>query len=143
MAESPDGWPYRHPIHVRYQEVDMQRVVFNAHYLAYCDEAMAAWSAEAFGWTGEDDRIDWMLVKIVLEWQGSATYGDTLDLDCGIARWGNTSFDVAFRGMVAVRPVFTGAITYVSIAPGTTTKIAVPEEVRASLGRAPSTSGAE
>ena len=30
-----DRWVHR--IRVRYGEVDMQRVVFNAHYLAYCD----------------------------------------------------------------------------------------------------------
>lgn len=143
MAESPDGWPYRHPIRIRYQEVDMQRVVFNAHYLAYCDEAMAGWASTAFGWTGFDDRIDWMLVKVVLEWQGSATYGELLDLDCGISRWGNTSFDVAFRGAVSSRPVFTAIITYVSIVPDTTTKIPVPDEMRQSLGSAPSTSSSQ
>jgi argininosuccinate lyase len=31
--------PYVHHVHVRYGECDMQRVVFNAHYLAYCDHA--------------------------------------------------------------------------------------------------------
>jgi acyl-CoA thioesterase FadM len=30
---------YRHTIRVRYGECDMQRVVFNAHYFAYCDDA--------------------------------------------------------------------------------------------------------
>ncbi len=115
----------------------MQRVVFNAHYLAYCDEVMAGWSAAAFGWTGGDDRMDWMLVKLAMEWQGSATYGDTLDVDCGIARWGSTSFEVSFRGTVRERPVFTAAITYVSVAPGTTTKMVVPDEVRSALGPIP------
>jgi acyl-CoA thioester hydrolase len=137
MPESPGGWPYRHSIRIRYQEIDMQRVVFNAHYLAYCDEVMAGWAADAFGWNGADDRIDWMLVKLVLEWQSSATYGDTLHVDCGIARWGATSFDVSFRGTVSTRPVFTATITYVSVAPGTTTKMSVPDEVRTKLGRAP------
>ncbi len=137
MSESPDGWPYRHPIRVRYQEIDMQRVVFNAHYLAYCDEVMAGWSAEAFGWSGLDDRIDWMLVRIELEWQGSATYGDTLDIDCGITRWGASSFDVAFRGTVLGRPIFAATITYVCVRPATTTKMSVPDEVRMKLGLAP------
>ncbi len=98
MSDAPDGWPFRHSIRVRYQEIDMQRVVFNAHYLAYCDEVMAAWLTEAFGWSVIEDRIDWMLVKLLLEWQGSATFGEVLDIDCGIVRWGTTSFDVAFRG---------------------------------------------
>ncbi len=111
----------------------MQQVVFNAHYMTFCDEAMAGWLAEAVGWNGGADQFDWMLVKTVLEWQSSATYQDRLDVDCGIARWGTTSFDVMFRGMVADRPVFTATITYVAIAPGTTTKMEVPDELRASL----------
>ncbi len=137
MGEALDGWPYRHAIRVRYQENDMQRVVFNAHYLAWCDEVMAGWMAEAFGWSGNDDRIDWMLVKLLLEWQGSATFGETMGIDAGIGRWGTTSFDVAFRGLVGDRPVFTATITYVCVAPGTTTKMPVPDEVRRVLGLVP------
>ena len=98
-------WPHRERIKVRYQEVDLQNVVFNAHYMGWCDIATAAWFHDALGWTGVNDTLDWMLVKAQLEWQGSATYGDTVDLDCGIARWGTTSLDVAFRGTVAGRPV--------------------------------------
>jgi acyl-CoA thioesterase FadM len=39
---------------VRYGEVDMQRVVFNAHYLAYCDDAVERWGSTSFdpGFTG-------------------------------------------------------------------------------------------
>ena len=31
---------FRHSIRVRYGECDMQGVVFNAHYLAYVDDAL-------------------------------------------------------------------------------------------------------
>ena len=34
---------YVHRIRVRYGECDMQRVVFNAHYMAYCDDAVDTW----------------------------------------------------------------------------------------------------
>lgn len=115
----------------------MQRVVFNAHYLAWCDEVMAGWAQHAFGWSGDDERLDWMLVKLVLEWQGSATFGETVEIGCGIARWGTTSFDVAFRGVVGERPIFTATITYVCVTPGTTSKSPVPDEVRVALRPAP------
>ena len=134
-------WPHRERIKVRYQEVDLQNVVFNAHYMGWCDIATAAWFHDALGWTGVDDDLDWMLVKAQLEWQGSATYGDSVDLDCGIARWGNTSLDVAFRGTVADRPVFTALITYVCIVPGstkgTTKTTPVSERMRSALALAP------
>lgn len=123
---------------MRYQEVDLQNVVFNAHYLGYCDIAMATWASSALGWTGTDDDVDWMLVKVVVEWQGSATYGDVLDVDCGVARWGRTSFDVDFRGTVGERPVFTARITYVCVAPsGPKGAVPVPDLLRERLGAAP------
>jgi acyl-CoA thioester hydrolase len=125
---------FRHRVRIRYQEVDMQQVVFNAHYLAYVDDTMAMWLHEAFGWDGSDDHFDWMLVKAVVEWQGSATYGEHLDVDAWVGRWGTTSFDVAFTGAVGDRPVFTATITYVCITPGTKTKLPVPPEVKAALG---------
>ena len=34
---------YRHSIDVRWGEVDMQGVVFNAHYLAYIDDTLERW----------------------------------------------------------------------------------------------------
>lgn len=125
---------YCHRMQIRYQEVDMQRVVFNAHYLSYCDEAMAGWLADTFGWSGDDDHFDWMLVKVVIEWQGSATYGDGLDVSTRVTRWGSTSFDVGFVGTVGERAVFTATITYVCVAPHTTEKMAIPDGVRAALG---------
>lgn len=133
------AWPHRERIKVRYQEVDLQNVVFNAHYLGYCDIASASWMSEAIGWTGVGDTIDWMLVKATVEWQGSATYGDTLDVDCGVARWGTSSFDIAYRGTVAGAPVFTSVITYVSVVPGTKDSTPVPDRMRTALGPVPGT----
>lgn len=112
----------------------MQGVVYNAHYLTYCDEAMSGWLESAFGWTGADDHFDWMLVKVALEWSGSATFGDGLDIAVDVRRWGRTSFDVGFAGSVGERPIFTATITYVCVVPGTREKMPVPSEVRAALG---------
>lgn len=131
-------WPHREQIKVRYQEVDLQNVVFNAHYLAWCDIATAGWFGDAIGWTGVGDGVDWMVVKVVMEWQGSATFGDVVDLDCGIARWGTSSFDVAFRGAVAGRAVFTARITYVCVAPGTKISTPVPDSMKTALLPVPS-----
>ena len=133
-----EPWPFREQVKVRYQEVDLQNVVFNAHYLGWCDIASASWMSATIGWTGVGDDIDWMLVKAALEWQGSATYGDTVDIDCGIARWGTSSFDIAYRGTVGGEPVFTALITYVSVVPGTKQSTPVPERMRSALGTVPS-----
>ena len=64
MPDGPSSWRHRERIKVRYQEVDLQNVVFNAHYLAWCDIACSGWMQAAIGWNGVDDAVDWMLVKV-------------------------------------------------------------------------------
>ena len=121
--------PYVHRIRVRYGEVDMQRVVFNAHYMAYCDDAVERWLA-AKGVSVFEVGWDFMLKKAVLEWKGSATVHDELDIAVEVARWGNTSFDVLFTGRVGDRPVFTNTITYVGVKLGTQETAPPPDEVK-------------
>ena len=128
MTSETSG-PYVHHVRVRYGEVDMQRVVFNSHYLAYCDDAVECWlqargvQVNVVGW-------DFMLKKATIEWQGSATVHDTIDIAVEVARWGTTSFDVRFTGTVDAKPVFTTVITYVGVRLGTTETAPPPDEVK-------------
>jgi acyl-CoA thioester hydrolase len=123
---------YTHHIPIRYGEVDMQGVVFNAHYMAYIDDACDTWLRQQLG-RFEDFGWEPMVVKAVIEWQGGAGMGDALDISLGVSRWGNTSFDVGFTGVVGERPVFTATITYVGVSRGDHTPIPMPDNVRAAL----------
>ena len=128
--------PYRHRLRVRYGEVDMQGVAFNAHYLAWCDDALEVWFGEVgvraagIGW-------DCMVVRTVIEWSEGAHAGDHVDIDVAVTRWGRTSFDVGFTGTVAERALFTATTTYVGVATGTTEPTEPPDEVRERLGGPP------
>lgn len=126
---------FRHSIRVRYAEVDAQGVVFNAHYLTYCDEAVTRWWVAA-GVTFGDHDWDVMVKKAVLEWDGSAGFDDVLDIDVRVSRWGTTSHDVECVGTVDGRPVFVATITYVGVKYGTKTPTAPPDDVRALLSSA-------
>ena len=64
--------PFRHEIRVRYGEVDMQRHVFNAHYLAYVDDACDAWLRSALG----DDYLTSGALDIVLKRADITWHGD-------------------------------------------------------------------
>ena len=123
---------HRHTIRPRYGEIDMQGVVFNAHYLAYCDDACDSWFREVFD-NFEEQGWDFMLKKAELTWQGAARLRDVLDIDVGVRRWGTTSFDIGFTGSVGERPVFEGVITYVCVKPGTVEPMPVPDDARARL----------
>ena len=92
---------FRHEIRIRYGEVDMQGVVFNAHYFAYVDDCVDSWLRsvdahfERFGW-------DIMVKKATIEWAGSAGIGEVLSLVPRVSRWGRTSFDVTVAGATTI-----------------------------------------
>jgi acyl-CoA thioester hydrolase len=111
----------------------MQKVVFNANYLAYCDDAVELWLQHCGVEVAKHDW-DFMLKKATIEWAGAATVHETLDIEVTASRWGNTSFDVTFAGSVTGRPVFTCTITYVGVRFGTRETMPPPPEVRSRLG---------
>ena len=126
-----------HPIRVRYGECDMQKVVFNANYLAYCDDAIDSWFRSVLAPGGEGFEtlgFDFMLKTATLTWHAPLTFGETADLACSIGRWGNASFDVAIEATVGAGERFSASITYVSVVPGTNTPTRVPDLVRTVLG---------
>lgn len=128
---------FRHELVVRYAECDMQGVVFNSHYLAYVDDAMSAW-LRAGGWTYPPTGWDFMVRHAEVDWRGSATYGDVVQIDCAVERWGTTSFVVHYAVGVAggEAPVVDVHLTYVGVDPSTRTKAAAPDGFRAALERA-------
>ena len=121
---------YVHHVRVRYGEVDMQRVVFNAHYLAYCDDAADLWF-RSIGALLEGGTWDVMVKRATITWDGGAKVHDDLAIAVGISRWGNTSFDVRFTGTVGGDSIFTADLTYVAVRTGTTDTVPVPDDFRA------------
>ena len=124
---------YVHHVRIRYGEVDMQRVVFNAHYLAYCDDAADLWF-RALGSALEDDWWDVMVKRADVTWDGAARVHDDLAIALEVSRWGTSSFDVTFTGTVDDAPVFTAVLTYVAVKTGTTETVRVPDEFRERAG---------
>ena len=114
----------------------MQKVVFNAHYMAYCDDAIDTWFRAVLAPDGsgfESIGFDFMLKTMSITWDGPLRFGDTADLECSISRFGNTSFDVAIVGSVSGESRFNSTITYVSVTPSSTTPTPVPDLVRQRL----------
>ncbi len=131
---------YEQTLRVRYSECDAQGVVFNAHYLAYVDDVMDRWLAEALGrpevsgfTAATESGFDYMVKKVVVEWSSPARHGDELALSAKVVRWGNASFDVAISGTVGDRPIFDATLTGVCVTPGTASPARVPEEIRQRL----------
>ena len=123
-------------LRVRWAEVDMQKIVFNGHYLMYFDTAVAGyWRALALPYeqTMHDLEGDLYVRKATVEYEGSAKYDDQLDVGMRCTRIGNSSFlleGAVFRGE---QRLVTGELVYVFADPATQTSRPVPPELRALL----------
>ncbi len=117
---------------VRYYECDMQRVVHNSVYLAWCDDGADRWFRAA-GADLEAGPWDLMVKTATITWASASRLGDEITVDMAVSRWGNTSFDLAFTGTRDGDPVFEATITYVAVRTGTTETLRVPDEFREAL----------
>jgi acyl-CoA thioester hydrolase len=128
---------FAHTIRARYGEVDMQGVVFNAHWLTYFDDC----ATRFFDWLGFAPKetfvsgggFDFMLVKALVEWKGSAGFDDEIRIDVAPARIGNSSFDLQYSSSVDGHPACDARVTYVLIEPGTSRSREIPAELRSKL----------
>ena len=102
---------------VRYAECDQQGVVFNAHYLAYADEAVdAVLSGSGVSYRDLLARgLDTSVVASELQWSSPARWGDVVDVDGVVERIGRTSFTVAFVIEVGERVCCRVRTTYVLV----------------------------
>lgn len=127
--------PFVHRVRVRYAEVDAQRVVFNAHWLTYCDDACTRFvESLGFGADAWTSDLDVMLVRAQLEWSGPARFDDWVHIEVEPVRIGTTSFDLRYRASVEGRLACTAVITYVSVTPGTHVSTGIPAALRDALG---------
>ena len=123
-----------HRLRVRWAEVDMQKIVFNAHYLMYLDTAMADyWRALALPYEAAMHQLggDIFVKKASVEYHASARYDDQLDVGLRCGRIGKSSmvFEAAiFRGDALI---VTAELVYVYADPTTQLSQTVPPVLRA------------
>jgi acyl-CoA thioester hydrolase len=141
-----------HRLRVRWVEVDMQKVVFNGHYLTYIDSAIADyWRAIGLAYPeGYVDRYanDMFLRKAAVDYLGSARYEDELAVHCRVAKLGRSSMTFAFeiwreRPQPSPAPLITAELVYVNAEPKTMKAAPLPEDVRSRVRAYERTSPAE
>ena len=133
-----------HRLRVRWAEVDMQKIVFNGHYLTYIDTAIAEyWRDIGLPYPhGYVDRYgnDIFLRKATVEYLGSARYDDVLAVLTRVARLGKTSMTFAFEihredPAPAAGPLVTAELVYVNADPATMKAVSLPADVRERVQR--------
>ena len=125
---------FLHRLRVRWAEVDMQKIVFNAHYLMYFDTAVADyWRALALPYEEAMHSLggDLYVKKATVEWAASARMDDVLDVGMKCARVGNSS--MLFQGGLFRQDelLVSCELVYVFADPATQTARPVPPALRA------------
>ncbi len=126
------------PVVVRYLEVDAQGVVFNSWYLAWFDDAMAAFLAHrGLPYRSMlDAGYDVQLVRSEIDWTAGLGFGDRVEVAVATARLGRTSFALDFevrRGSSEV--TCSGRTVYVVIGSDGSGKREIPPIIAAALGQ--------
>jgi len=134
---------YRHrmPLRVRWAEVDMQGVVFNGHYLTYCDVCVTEYW-RALGLRYPQDFLaqgcDTFVRKASIEYHAPALFDDALEVCCRTARIGRSSLRLLlaiFRAGAPDAALIEAELVYVNADPSTRTPVpwwpAFRERVRA------------
>lgn len=129
------GAPVVHRIRARYGECDMQGVVFNAHYLAYCDENMTELWRVAFGGYGAmlDRGVDMVVAEAQLRFHAAASFDQELALEVGVRRMGTTSLLTRHRILHAEKLLVSGELRHVIVDRATLEKTPIPEWMRSGL----------
>ena len=129
-----NSYRFFHRLRVRWAEVDMQKIVFNAHYLMYIDTAMADyWRALALPY--EDSMLalggEMYVKKATVEYHASARLDDTLDVGLRCARIGTSSCLFEAGIFSGDRRLITAELVYVFADPATQTSRPIPPALRA------------
>lgn len=126
-------------LRVRWAEVDMQKIVFNGHYLTYIDTAIAEYWRE-IGLPYPDGYLeryanDIYLRKATLEYLGPARYDDELTVCCRVAKLGRSSMTFHFEIYRQAEVLISAELVYVNADPSTMKSVPLPEDVRARVQR--------
>ena len=120
-------------LRVRWAEVDMQEIVFNAHYLTYIDTAIAEYWREIglpypHGYV-ERYGSDIFLRKATVEYLGPARYDDELTVCCRVAKLGRSSMTFHFEIYRAADLLISAELVYVNADPSMKA-VPLPDDVR-------------
>lgn len=123
-------------LRVRWAEVDMQKVVFNGHYLTYIDTAVAEYWRE-IGLPYPEGYVerygaDLFLRKATVEYLGSARYDEALAVYARVAKLGRSSmtFHFEIHREAQAAPLVSAELVYVNAAAATMQATPLPEDVR-------------
>lgn len=86
---------FRHPVPVRFRDVDVGGHAHHSEALIYMEEARAAYWARITGTAGLDG-INYVLAEVAVRYHERVLWPDTLDVGVKVVRIGRKHFEMAY-----------------------------------------------
>jgi acyl-CoA thioester hydrolase len=131
------GEPFRHRLRVRYHECDQQGVVFNAHYLAYCDICLVElWREAVEGYAGIAAKgLDVVVAEARIRFLAPLRSDDEFEMRLTVATLGTSSMTLEIVLDRDGETVAEAELAQVFIDTESGDKVAIPGDVREALER--------
>jgi acyl-CoA thioester hydrolase len=127
---------FRHPIEVRYADIDSFQHVNNARYFTYMEQARSHYFQRLGLWDGRRlDHLEVILASARCDYIKPIAFGDAITVAVATIRLGNKSFDMAYAIEGEGGGLFAeGASTLVAYDYQAGRSIALPDAWRQRLG---------
>lgn len=126
---------FHHQLRIRYQECDMQGVVYFARYPEYYDISLTELFRVAMGsyQSMVDAGVDMVVAEQSLRYRSSARFDDVVDVAITIDKLGETSMLSSYRITRDGELIVEGNLRHVFIDVPTKAKRPIPDDIRAAL----------
>ena len=125
-------------LRVRYYEVDMQGIVFNAHYYAWMDISHTEWIRGLLGPLEVlyDHGVDVMVAESSCRFLASARFDEEIDVGVTLESLTTTSMTTVHTFLRGDTTLAVGRVRHVCVDRSTWSKTPWPDEVRAAFSPA-------
>lgn len=142
MTDPETPFRFRHPVDVRFKDLDIGGHAHHSHALVYFEEARAAYWREVVGKPGVED-IEYILAEARVRWHQRVFYPQRLEVGVRVSRLGRKHFEMEYdvRAPEGGRMI-SGATVQIMYDYAAAASRSVPDDVRAAIEAADGPFGA-
>lgn len=96
MTQPADPFRFRHPVTVRFRDVDVGGHAHHAEALVYFEEARWAYWSEVVG-KGGVGRVDYVLAECRVRWHARVLWPQTVSVGVRVVRVGRKHFEMEYE----------------------------------------------
>lgn len=123
----------RHPVDVRFKDIDVGGHAHHSHALVYFEEARAAYWREVVG-RGSLDDVDYILAEAHVRYHARVLWPQRLDVGVRVSRLGKRHFEMAYQvRSEAGELLVSGTTTQVMYDYDAAASMAIPDATRSAI----------